>query len=641
MNSLRQVELSESTVAESRWFSPATEVPAAAAAAPPLLGGRYALSHRVGIDADGEIHEALDTTTDRTVDVTLFRPGSVDDRAAIHRVRSEAELAARLSHPNIVRTVDWGADSDRLYLVRESVRGETLAELLANEGPLAAARAARIGADVAAGLAAGRAQGATHHQLDAGAVVITGSGMVKVTGFSLDVGGDSARGAEPAPTDLEQLGTLLHAMVDVPQPVQAAEPEVLDALFVDEQRSGPDGGTAPGLRAIIDRLLATAPGAGYPSADAAESDLRGYRDDPMPAAERPVPSPAQPSVPPVEQPENVTSSPFFLVGLAALLLVMIGAAVYLSNAISGSENTATGTIGVPTVIGDPSDVAVEQLVAAGFLVEEELVETAEHDAGTVFAQNPPPRTEMNGGETITISIAQAPSTVVVPDVVDQSRTDAVDQLSALGLDVQLRRETSEVIAADRVISQSLRPGDEVDDGSRITVVVSSGPERVAVPELAGLTVTQATAVLEEQSLSNVRWEYEWSESVPEDAIISTEPAAGTEIEVSAPITVVVSTGLNNFVPGVVGLDRGEAERLIRQAGFEPQLDYVKVEGDSGLVGYVIAQGPDTGTLQPIGSKIWIQVGQEDQSLIDRLLGRGDDGDDDRRGNRGRGRDRDD
>jgi serine/threonine-protein kinase len=269
------------------------------------------------------------------------------------------------------------------------------------------------------------------------------------------------------------------------------------------------------------------------------------------------------------------------------------------------------------------------LVAAGFIVEEEVVENGDAQAGTVFAQDPPARTELAPGERITISIAQAPLTILVPDVVEKPRTEAIDELSALGLNVQLRRESNEVIPPDHVISQSLRPGDEAAENADITVVVSSGPELVLVPSIAGMSVADATIELEAKGLQNVRWETEPSGEVPQENIVRTEPVADSQIELTAPITVFVSTGNNDVVPEVVGLDQRAAQQVLRDKGFRPDIDPANVERDSGLVGTVVSQSPEGGSLQPLGARVKIRVGRVDPE------------DSDDRRDRGRGNDRDD
>ncbi|MGI9612566.1 MAG: PASTA domain-containing protein [Acidimicrobiales bacterium] len=589
----------------------------------PLLGNRYELLRRMGSDPNGAVFLARDNQTNRSVAITVLERGSAGDPTSVARFQTWVELAANLNHPNVVRVVDWGSHDDRLYLVRESVQGATLAERLADDGHLPAPRAARIAADIAAALAAAHRVGVTHGELQTSNVIIGSSGLVKVAGFGA-VAGDIQH-------DLAALGMVIEDMVtSVEASTPAPEPQVADSLFVDDSPSV-DGVAPAGLVTIIDRLATTSPGVGYSSAEEAEADLRGYREAPVVATPDPGPSRAADPLPPVEEPEQITSSPLFLVTLAGLLILMIGLALYLSNAISGSsEETATDVVGVPTVVGDPQAIAVERLVAAGFLVEEELVENSDAPAGTVFAQDPPARTEMAPGELITISIAQSPLTVLVPDVVEKPRTEAIDELSALGLNVQLRRESNEVIPLDHVISQSLRAGDEAAENADITVVVSTGPEAVLVPSIAGLSVADATIELEAKGLQNVRWEFERSGQVPEESIVRTEPVANSQIELTAPITVFVSTGNNDFVPSVVGLERKAAQRLLSDMGFLPDVDPANVERGSPLIGTVVTQSPEAGSLQPLGARVKIRVGRvdpADSDNNDRDRGRGNDQDD--------------
>lgn len=579
------------------------------AAAQVFLNDRFELVRRMGSDGEGDVFLAQDQVSARPVAITVLFRGSASDPALAARFESDVRVAAGLSHPNIVRTIDWGAHDDALFLVKESVEGTTLTDKLRAEGAMTAQAAARVAADLAAALGAAHRLGISHGELSADNVVVTSSGHIKLAGF----GWARAEGGTNPIGDLQALGSLLEEMVTAGPPPEAAPPPVVDSLFVDDSNiAGEAASVPPPLRSIIDRLVAPSPSFGYPSAEAVEGDLRSYRDAPAPTVPPPPPAHRHEPQPDGDRLDEATSSPLFLVTLAMLLLVMIGAAVYLSNAISGSSpDTAAEGVDVPTVIGDSRIVAVDRLAAAGFVVEELFVESDEFDDGTVFAQDPPPRSVMTAGELITISIAQAPETVVVPDVVDKTRTEAVDQLSALGLTVDVRRESSEVIDMDLVIEQSLRAGDEVANDADITVVVSTGPERAIVPSLVGLSNADAAAELERLGFENLRWEQEPSFDIATDNVVRTEPAGDSQIELTAPIVVFVSTGDHDFVPGLVGLGQNEAEQLLRAKGFNPEIDYVDVDPNSAQVGVVVAQGPDNGALVPIGSRVTLRVGREE------------------------------
>ena len=612
-----------------------------------LLADRYELLRRMGHDADGQVFMARDHVTDRPVAITVLARGSAANPSIVARFQAEIPVAASLNHPNVVRIIDFGAHDDSLYVVRESVQGTTLADLVDTDGPLPSHRAARIAADVAAALDAAHPLGITHDELDQSHVIIATSGLVKVAGLDT-VGGFVGRPPGDPQADLRALGALLRDSMADAEPVApppAPEQPVLDALFVDETALDTQP-CPPGidrLASIIDRLVGTDDTVAFSSAGAAEAELRSYRDDPAPVLPPPVPAHRPRPAPPtqeVAQVEEVTSSPLFLVTLAGLLLLMIGLAVYLSNAISGSsQDVAADAVDVPTVIGDTQSVAIERLESAGFLVEELVVENDEFDAGTVFAQDPAPRSSMAAGEVITISIAQPSATIVVPDVVDKTRSDAVDELAAAGFTVDVRRESSDVVELDRVVEQSLQPGTEVEQQADITVVVSTGPERALLPDLAGMPIAEASAQLEALGFLTLRIEYEPNRDIARDSVVRTEPAVDSQVELAAPITVFVSTADHDFVPAVVGLLFEDAIQVLEDRGFRPEIEAIDVEANSGRDGTVLAQGPESDALVPIGSTVRLQVAREkdDRSLLERWFDR-----DDRNGrDRGRGNDDDD
>lgn len=537
-----------------------------------------------------------------------------------------------------------GGQGEAAQPARQTDPATTLAAMLAARGPIPGDEAARITTACAESLAAAHRQGIVHGNVEPGNVIIGSSGEVRLINFSADQGGSSNRDRLPDVVlatassrvmstgeaegaghrdDLQALGSLLQAMVAPRQETSpTATPQVADALFVDEPVS-PDEPVSvlpPGMGAVIDRLRSPDPSYGYPSAEAAAADLRA-----LPPVAPLLTAPVQPgnvgfgpADPHGDKPDEVAdeldhfvSTPVFLGMLACLLVLVVGLALYLSDTISGSSSeTVAGAVDVPTVIGDRQAVATETLAAAGFLVDEEFVVSDEHEPGTVMAQEPAPRSQIEPGSRVTISIAAAPNTILVPDIIGKSRSDAADELSALGFTVEVRRESSDVVELDHVIGQSLRAGQEVDNGADITMVVSTGPERAIVPQLVGMPMADGSAQLDERGLVNVRIEYEPSPDIPPDSIVRTEPAADSQVELTAPVTVFVSTGDQDFVPAVVGLTRSDAEQLLWDNGFGAQVETVTVDADSGLVGMVLAQGPESGALVPIGSNVWLQVGEE-------------------------------
>lgn len=328
------------------------------------------------------------------------------------------------------------------------------------------------------------------------------------------------------------------------------------------------------------------------------------------AAEQPQP----------EEFDDLANSPLFLVTMVALLLILGGVIFYISAALSGGSQALDGNaIRVPTVVGDTQAVASARLTEAGLIVNQLLVVDEGTPPGIVVAQDPPSRGEIETGGVVTISIAQAPDTVAMPDVVDMTRIEAGEQLSALGFSVDIRRQTSDVVEADRVIEQSVRNGQEVGRGGEIILFVSSGPEQALIPNLKGIPLEQAGLQLEELKFTSVRIEYEPSLDISQGNVNRTEPLPDTQIELTTPITIFVSTGDHDLVPGMIGLTRGEAEQLLAGEGFQFSVQEVDVDPDSGLVGVVLSHHPEPEAMVPVGTHVTLRVGRERGSFFSQFF----------------------
>ena len=145
--------------------------------------GRYELVREIGRGGFGVVWEARDVASGRPVAFKAVRAGR---RAAPREARllEEAEIAARLSHPNIVALLDAGRTEHGPYLVLELLRGRTLADRLGS-GPLSAAEALEAGVQVARAVAHAHARGVVHRDLKPGNVFLCDGGGLKVLDFGL------------------------------------------------------------------------------------------------------------------------------------------------------------------------------------------------------------------------------------------------------------------------------------------------------------------------------------------------------------------------------------------------------------------------------------------------------------------------
>ena len=156
-----------------------------------MLGGRYELRDLIGTGGSGAVHLAHDRTLGRDVAVKLLRPGQ--DGLAHARLRTEARLAAALTHPGIARLLDLGEDerppaeggATTPYLVMEYVAGSTLRQVLRTGDRLTVEKALNVLAQVADALAAVHDAGIVHRDLKPGNIMLAEDGRAVLLDFGI------------------------------------------------------------------------------------------------------------------------------------------------------------------------------------------------------------------------------------------------------------------------------------------------------------------------------------------------------------------------------------------------------------------------------------------------------------------------
>jgi serine/threonine-protein kinase len=110
-----------------------------------VLDGRYELEQKTKQDATGTFYRARRTMLGDRVTVRVLRPELINDRTAVERFRRQAQVAARIKHPNSVQVFDFGyTDEGAAYIVEELISGRTLRDLVKRERGLSLARVVGI-----------------------------------------------------------------------------------------------------------------------------------------------------------------------------------------------------------------------------------------------------------------------------------------------------------------------------------------------------------------------------------------------------------------------------------------------------------------------------------------------------------------
>src|SRR5262249_42129231 len=152
---------------------------------------RYEIQRELAQGGMAEVYLAHDRLLDRPVALKALFPEYAREPSFVERFRREAQAAANLNHPNIVAIYDWGQESGTYFIGVEYVEGRSLRDVIRTDGPLEGAQASEIAAEIASALAFAHRTGVVHRDVKPGNVLITQSGIVKVTDFGIARAGTS------------------------------------------------------------------------------------------------------------------------------------------------------------------------------------------------------------------------------------------------------------------------------------------------------------------------------------------------------------------------------------------------------------------------------------------------------------------
>jgi len=585
---------------------------------PRVLGDRYEIHQRLARGGMAQVYLARDRSLDRPVAVKELVPEFATDPSFVERFRREAQAAANLSHPNIVGVYDWGTQDGTYFIVMEYVDGPSLSQVIRRDGPLHPRRAAELAGEVAAALGFAHSRGVVHRDVKPGNVLLTATGQSKVTDFGIaralsspdddltqagSVMGtatyfspEQAQGLPVDPrSDLYSLGVVLYEMVTGRPPFSGDTPLAIAYKHVQDQPAPPSTivpEVPRGLEAIIMKLLQKRPDDRYPSAEALRADLNRYLDGDLTAAERALTGTAA----------GVAAAGVAAAGVAA-------AATTVQPAVD------PGTVQpIEDVDGGPDDAPKSR---TGLFVGVIAVLLAIL-AGLLFWFASSLRTD----------------TVAVPALIGLPRAAAQKLLDDAGLEAKFTEEPNATVAAGLVISQDPAAKTDVDKGSTVEVVVSTGVERVEVPDVVGKPRAEAEAALTAAGLKVTVNEVE-SEQAATGTVIAQNPAARTEVDRDSMVTLdVAKSPGEETVPDVAGQNLQNAQAQLRAAGFKIA---ATKEAASATVasGLVISTDPAGGTTAKKGAAVTITVstgveqvsvpnvvGQTETNATNTLQGRG-------------------
>ena len=150
-----------------------------------LLFGDYVVLDKLGAGGMGQVFKAQHRRMKRIVALKVLPPHAVGSQKAVQRFYQEVEVAAKLTHPNIVTAYDAGESRGLHYLVMEHVEGQDLSSYLNKHGPLGVEQAINVILQAARGLAYAHSLGIIHRDIKPANLLIDAKGTVKILDMGL------------------------------------------------------------------------------------------------------------------------------------------------------------------------------------------------------------------------------------------------------------------------------------------------------------------------------------------------------------------------------------------------------------------------------------------------------------------------
>jgi serine/threonine-protein kinase len=548
------------------------------------VDGRYQVVGRIARGGMATVYEARDTRLDRTVALKMMSAALAEDPDFVTRFRREARAAAQLSHPHVVAVFDQGEAAGLPYLAMEYVPGRTLRDVLRDYGALTPEQALTILDPVLEALIAAHDAGFVHRDIKPENILISDDGRVKVTDFGLAravsntttatqgmIIGTVAylspehveRGDADARSDVYGAGICLFEMVTGQVPFAAES-----AITVAYQHVNADVPSPSSLRSTVppdvDALVATAtrrdPELRYPDCRAFLADVRRVRR----------------SLPPPQPLSKDTQD---------TLIVPVGM-------VAGGNPPPPAVTVRPVSASDAAAVpAPRRRRGRGWLVALILLLLA--IGGAAFAG---------------WYLAAGPGKQVnVPGILNMDQAEATASLTAVGLRLEVGdEEYSETVAAGLIISADPAPGASAAVDSTVTVVLSRGPERYAVPDVRGQPLEAAKSAITGANLAVGIITEDWDSEVPAGSVVSADPPIGDELRPGSLVDIIVSKGpkpvrLADYAGSPADDVRAELEAagLVVTSTEEFSTEYAE--------GLVVSTTPGKGERVPVGSTVALVV----------------------------------
>jgi len=543
-----------------------------------VFADRYKLVDYLGQGGMSLVYRALDIRTGHSVAVKILKSEYNNDAEFLERFQREAHAAGRMSHHNIVNLLDVGTEGEFRYLVLEYISGNTLKDIIKEKGMLNPNTAIQITIRILSALQHAHDNGIIHRDIKPQNVLVNTNGHIKVADFGIAritntktiskgdmvIGSvhysspEQARGnVVEATSDIYSTGIVLYEMLtgrvpfigDNPvtiamQQVNAAPPPVRDL----------NPSVPPAIASVVMKALEKSPQRRFQSArEMADALLQAREGIPV---------------------ENIPPAPYGN-----------------SKANTGNDEPKTATQNFAQTGGRASSLRRRFSRKAKMTLFSTILLGCLTITGLVFG-------------TIAVYRSVANS-ATAPDIVGMSVEEAELAVKRVDLKLEITEVNHDTIPANTIITQIPETDMNMKKGDSIVATVSIGPVTLLMPNLVGLTRTEAVAKLKDRGLSVLV--FKTPDAQPVDTVLAQSPAEDEPYVVGQEIELTLSGG-SIIIPDLSGMTIQNALAQIAQNDLnidDVVMESTETEEEFGIV---LSQTPIAGSMAILNMGVSLTVG---------------------------------
>lgn len=570
-----------------------------------IIADRYKIINKIGSGGTADVYLAWDGKLNRYVAIKILSKTYASEKNFVARFKKEAQILARLNDPNIVAIYDWGQYDNSYFICMEYAEGQSLEEIIDKQGIISPEVTARYAIQICSALEVAHKNNLIHRDIKPQNIIVTPDGTVKITDFGIAksliedntktinilgtayyISPEQAQGKILSySTDIYSLGVVLYEMLTADLPFRGENSIEISLKHINEKPIRPSAlvsNIPPEIEKILMHCIEKNPQKRYENVSVLKADLQNFLN------KKPLLIEKQ------QEREKSLYGKSIINKITFLKREPKHLDGYSSFPKEDSEEEPPEKNKKKFRLSFTINLSIAYFLAAVFL--------------TLFIIF-----------TINYSDLKASRNILaVPQVEKMFFENAKAALALSDLELEKKSESfSEDVPQNYIISQEPKAGTQIAKGSMVEAVVSKGKEIspiVAVPNLIGLNISDATKIINEASLKISDTLNEPSDFFESGIVTFQDPPPGKEIKINEAVKLKISSGKNIImVPNIIGYDYLYVISQLEAMGLNVNIK--RVPSTDSLPGKVLRISPEAGTKVKEGDLISIYIATTEQMIL--------------------------